>query len=348
MLQCHPHPRDFSDKSKPLHCSYFMGLQRKQGVPVSEGEQFDIRLTVEEFKNSVNVYTLWKPGMEIRVSHVKRRNIPTFVFPGGVRPSRPSKITWDSKRSSELKVSGQVQEKSHEGRATVCGADDEKKRKRADDDLDDNLRSAKCLSSLPSSSREVHEDREISVASSCSIKCDDSEVNGLEGQKNEKPHLKFPEDISCEKSEINGSGRGNPPVNSILASTDTSNSKEAETLAIEKIMAGPYDAHQAFPEEPDELEDDLEYRNQVQLRDDGADLKTGSMDSLNSKPAMAAEPVISDKEMTSATSLCSNGALEELEVNLLLCLNLGLLELSVNHSVANIDSFIFSHLVETI
>jgi len=64
-----------------------MGLQRDQGVPVSVGQQFDIRLTVEEFKHSVNMYTLWKPGMNIHVSHVKRRSIPTFVFPAGVRPS---------------------------------------------------------------------------------------------------------------------------------------------------------------------------------------------------------------------------------------------------------------------
>jgi len=89
MLQCHPHPGDFSDKTRPFHHCYFMGLQRKQGVPAHEGEQFDIRATVEEFKHSVGMYTLWKTGMEIQVSHIKRRNVPLFVFPGGVRPSRP-------------------------------------------------------------------------------------------------------------------------------------------------------------------------------------------------------------------------------------------------------------------
>ncbi|KAJ0962781.1 hypothetical protein J5N97_027903 [Dioscorea zingiberensis] len=89
MLQCHPHPGDFSDKTKPFHCCYFMGLQRKQGVPSHEGEQFDIRATVEEFKHNVGMYTLWKLGMEIQVHHIKRRNVPLFVFPGGVRPFRP-------------------------------------------------------------------------------------------------------------------------------------------------------------------------------------------------------------------------------------------------------------------
>ncbi|XP_039143012.1 nuclear poly(A) polymerase 1 [Dioscorea cayenensis subsp. rotundata] len=91
MLQCHPHPGDFCDKTKLFQCSYFMGLQRKQGVPSHEGEQFDIRATVEEFKLTVGMYTLWKTGMVIQVHHIKRRNVPLFVFPGGVRPSRPAK-----------------------------------------------------------------------------------------------------------------------------------------------------------------------------------------------------------------------------------------------------------------
>lgn len=61
-------------------------------MPAHEGEQFDIRTTVEEFKQSVvAMYSLWKPGMEIQVSHIKRRNVPLFVFPGGVKPSRPSR-----------------------------------------------------------------------------------------------------------------------------------------------------------------------------------------------------------------------------------------------------------------
>ncbi|XP_054817353.1 nuclear poly(A) polymerase 1-like isoform X2 [Prosopis cineraria] len=309
MLQCHPHPGDFPDKSRPFHRSYFMGLQRKQGVPVKEGEQFDIRITVEEFKHSVNVYNLWKPGMEIHVSHVKRRTLPTFVFPGGARPSRPTKVTWDSKRSSELKVSGHIQEKCPEGRAVACGTDDEKKRKRADDEFDDNLRISKSVASLPSSSRELQEDITISTANSCSIK-HNSEANVIGGQKGEKSDLNFPEEISSEKSEINGSGRGNVQVNPIHAASDMSNSKEAEKLAIEKIMSGPYDAHQAFSEEPDELEDDLEYKNQV--KGDGGDGKS-SLDSLNVKAVVATEPVISSEEMIHSTHLRSGGGLDELE-----------------------------------
>ncbi|KAJ4901352.1 Nuclear poly(A) polymerase 1 [Raphanus sativus] len=103
MLQCHPHPHGFQDDSRPLHCSLFMGLQRKQGVPAAGGGgPFDIRRTIEEFEHTVYCYMMWVPGMEISVSHVMRRSIPSFVFPGGVRPTRDSK---DSKRSSEQRVS---------------------------------------------------------------------------------------------------------------------------------------------------------------------------------------------------------------------------------------------------
>ncbi|KAJ1437831.1 polymerase, nucleotidyl transferase domain [Sesbania bispinosa] len=309
MLQCHPHPGDFSDKSRPLHCSYFMGLQRKQGVPVNEGEQFDIRLTIEEFRHSLNMYTQWKPGMDIHVSHVKRRNIPNFV-----RPSRPSKVTWESRRSSELRISGHGEaEKSEEGKVVVLGGNDDRKRKQADDSVDD-LRNSKSFASLPPSSSEVKEDRNtISTASPCCVKCDDAEVNSMSEQKSEKPDLKSSEECpsSSRDRQTNGSVRSNSQVNPILIATDTSSSKEAEKLAIEKIVCGPYNAHQTFSEEPDELEDDLEYRNQV--KDFGGKMKNSNMDSSNSESAVAAEPLISKKEATCSTHLHSNGGLEELE-----------------------------------
>ncbi|RLM86059.1 nuclear poly(A) polymerase 1-like [Panicum miliaceum] len=86
MILAHPYPRDFSDKSRPLHCFYFMGLWRKQTAQAQEAEQFDIRGIVNEFKSNICAYQHWKEGMDIEVSHVKRRDIPLFVFPGGVRP----------------------------------------------------------------------------------------------------------------------------------------------------------------------------------------------------------------------------------------------------------------------
>lgn len=319
MLQCHPHPGEFSDKSRPFHHCYFMGLQRKQGVPVNEGEQFDIRLTVEEFKHSVNAYTLWKPGMDIHVSHVKRRNIPNYIFPGGVRPSFPLKVTSENKQSSRSRVSGHGQaEKPQGGKAATVGVDDAKKRKRSEDNMDRNSKNSKSPVSLPLSSREVHEDITlISATSSCSMKFDESEVSSMVGLKTEKLCLKTQGEIPYGDSETNGSVTSNQHGNPILAATDTSTFKEEEKLAIEKIMTGPYDAHQAFPEEPEELEDETEYSNQV--KDSGGNMKNNHLESSDSKPAVAEELVIS-KETTCSTHLCSNEGLEELEVSLLLYL----------------------------
>ncbi|KAK8292194.1 hypothetical protein V6Z11_D06G104600 [Gossypium hirsutum] len=77
MLQCHPYPNEHVDTSKQFaHCAFFMGLQRKVGVIGQEGQQFDIRGT--------------KPGMDIYVSHVRRKQLPGFVFPDGYRRPRPS------------------------------------------------------------------------------------------------------------------------------------------------------------------------------------------------------------------------------------------------------------------
>ncbi|XP_044496904.1 nuclear poly(A) polymerase 4-like isoform X2 [Mangifera indica] len=92
-LQCHPYPHEYVDLSKPCtNCSFFMGLRRKPGEMVQEGQQFDIRGTVENFKHSINMYMFWKRGMEICVSHVLRKQIPSYVFPEGYKRSRHPKF----------------------------------------------------------------------------------------------------------------------------------------------------------------------------------------------------------------------------------------------------------------
>ncbi|XP_057773155.1 nuclear poly(A) polymerase 4-like isoform X1 [Salvia miltiorrhiza] len=88
-LQCHPYPHDYVDSSKQCaHCAFFMGLQRKQGEVIQEGQQFDIRQTVDEFRHQINSYLYWKPGMDIYVSHVRRKQIPSYVFPEGYKRRR--------------------------------------------------------------------------------------------------------------------------------------------------------------------------------------------------------------------------------------------------------------------
>ncbi|WVZ22930.1 hypothetical protein V8G54_001474, partial [Vigna mungo] len=270
MLQCHPHPGEYPDKSRPFHCSYFTGLQRMQGVPVSGADvsQFDIRLSVEEFKHSVNMYTLWKRGMDIHVFHVKRRSIPTFVFPGGLRPAHPSKLAWESKRGSELRA--------NHGR----------KRKLAEDNAD-SLRNSKSLASLSPSTREV---RPVVNASCCYEKCSDLEIISTSEEQSEKPDLESTRECHGDW-DANGS----------------STSKDVEKLAVEKIMCDPNDAYCVFSEEPDELEDEFEYRNEV--KDFGENMKNSSnLDSSNSQ-----EAIIPQKETTSATCLYSNDGSEDLE-----------------------------------
>ncbi|GJY15201.1 nuclear poly(A) polymerase 4-like protein isoform X1 [Tanacetum coccineum] len=119
-LQCHPYPHEYVDPSKQCsHSAFFMGLQRKQGEIVQEGQQFDIRGTVDEFRHSVNMYMFWKPGMEIYVSHVRRKQIPLYVFPNGYKRSRASRITNQqpvSGMSAEKPIRKRKDERGHEER----------------------------------------------------------------------------------------------------------------------------------------------------------------------------------------------------------------------------------------
>ncbi|XP_059641519.1 nuclear poly(A) polymerase 4-like [Cornus florida] len=89
-LHCHPYPSVYVDTSKQCaHCAFFLGLQRKEGEISQEGQQFDIRRTVDEFRHIVNMYMFWKPQMEIYVCHRLRRQIPSYVFLDGYKRIRP-------------------------------------------------------------------------------------------------------------------------------------------------------------------------------------------------------------------------------------------------------------------
>ncbi|KAF5793311.1 putative polynucleotide adenylyltransferase [Helianthus annuus] len=106
-LQCHPYPHEYSDPSKQCsHSAFFMGLQRKQGEVIQEGQQFDIRGTVDEFRHSVSMYAFWVPGMEIYVSHVRRRQIPSYVFPNGDRRAPLSSQHLSEEVSRKRKYNG--------------------------------------------------------------------------------------------------------------------------------------------------------------------------------------------------------------------------------------------------
>uniref|UniRef100_A0A7C9APK9 polynucleotide adenylyltransferase n=1 Tax=Opuntia streptacantha TaxID=393608 RepID=A0A7C9APK9_OPUST len=301
MLQCHPHPGEFTDKSKPFHCCYFMGLQRKKEVPVGEGEQFDIRMTVEEFKQTVNMYSLWKPGMEIRVSHVKRRNIPAFVFPGGVKPARPTRSSAEGKRSLETKTSAHAPtDLLSEAKSGSDKQDDGRKRKRENEDTVPGLGIPRCSASLPSSSGGGHTGSPVSTATSAA-KVDhvDRNVLGEIGKCTVDAEMLH----TVKNGEANGCLPHSPPLG--ISSAPVASSKEAEKLAIEKIMSGPYGAHQAVPE-LDELEDELE--NSIQPKHPGIDTMQPELSST--KPSLV---VVMTGMTASHSTSYTNGSLEELE-----------------------------------
>ncbi|KAI4351064.1 hypothetical protein L6164_005449 [Bauhinia variegata] len=54
LLQCHPHPGEFSDKQRSHRCSYFMGLQRKHGIGAQES-QLQLSVTVRKPRLLVSI-----------------------------------------------------------------------------------------------------------------------------------------------------------------------------------------------------------------------------------------------------------------------------------------------------
>ncbi|KAM3241462.1 hypothetical protein ACQJBY_054408 [Aegilops geniculata] len=89
MLQCHPYPCDYSNPTlQCAHCSFYMGLSRKEGMKI-HGQNFDIRGTVDEFMHEIGMYTLWKSGMDLAVTHVRKKQIPYYVFEQGYKKPCP-------------------------------------------------------------------------------------------------------------------------------------------------------------------------------------------------------------------------------------------------------------------
>ncbi|XP_040376489.1 nuclear poly(A) polymerase 4-like isoform X2 [Oryza brachyantha] len=102
ILQCHPNPCEYADPSiKCAHCAFFMGLSRKEGMKI-RGQKFDIRGTVDEFMHEIGMYTSWKSGMDLAVTHVRKKEIPSYVFEQGCqKPCPPTPIHADQQDQSD-------------------------------------------------------------------------------------------------------------------------------------------------------------------------------------------------------------------------------------------------------
>ncbi|KAL9271608.1 Nuclear poly(A) polymerase 1-like protein [Drosera capensis] len=281
MLQCHPYPGEFSEKSKPFHFSYFVGLQRKQEPQVGERERmFDIRLTVDEFEQSVLSYAEWKQGMHIHVSHVRRKDIPAFVFPGGVRPSRPAK----DKVSGHSPVTGAADSKfSGDG-------DDNRKRKRENDDVAIKLSNSR-LSASPNATN----GRVLAGSSAAaSMKVDNAGVNGSEEIKRESVvNQTLPNVINVEIS-------GPPQRLQKPTPSDSRRSTvhEPEKLAIDYIISAPHTGD--YVPKIDLPTADYQYASQVE--------------EFEGNKEMDAEQSTNISSVASSSSSYVNGDVEELEV----------------------------------
>ncbi|XP_071716210.1 nuclear poly(A) polymerase 1-like [Rutidosis leptorrhynchoides] len=279
MLQCHPHPGDFSDGSNPFHCSYFLGLQRKEGVPVNDGKKFDIRLTVGEFKANVGSYLSWKPGMDINITHIKRRDIPSFVFPGGIRPSRPTRLSVEGRRVPETSAVSSVSLETANSLDVnvVDGPDDDtSKRKREDDDTLTKLTAPKI----------VKPDVSSGGPSSITPLLGDVKVVNVIDQIG----------TSVVKNEI--MYQNNDEINGVITSGN------AEKIAFEKLMAGPCESDQRAPQELEELEEPD--NSNIQETTKGVNLESST-----NKEVVTSATIKNASDTSSSYQL--TGSLEELE-----------------------------------
>ncbi|KAE8728862.1 Nuclear poly(A) polymerase 4 [Hibiscus syriacus] len=140
-LQCHPYPQEYEDASKTrFHFAFFMGLQRKRGGIIQGGRQFDIRGSIDEFRHSINMYMFWKPGMEIYVSHVRRKQLPAYVLSDGFKNS-PNLWLTPHQQSYKLPRNNCVAYQTESGEKCL------KRKKDADGENSEQHRLLKCRTS---------------------------------------------------------------------------------------------------------------------------------------------------------------------------------------------------------
>lgn len=92
ILQCHPNASEYSDPAlEGLHTAFFLGLQPNPRMGPDGPKSADLRPAVNAFKPQVYEWQGRKEGMEMAISRAKRRQLPAWVFPNGVRPERAPK-----------------------------------------------------------------------------------------------------------------------------------------------------------------------------------------------------------------------------------------------------------------
>ncbi|CAL5350246.1 unnamed protein product [Camellia sinensis] len=285
MLQCHPHPGEFSDKSRPFHYCYFMGLRRKAGTNAQEGEQFDIRLTVKEFKDSVFRYHSWSAGTLIDVCHVRRKNIPLFVFPGGIRPPQPTKVAGETLSTAKRKRSSGSPDAAMNG----------KKIKLDEVDSGTNSRGPQCHAVETD-----HAGLPVEASANEQFEADVESISN---------NARCPKNILCRDQEVEGSVRCSPPAGPSSFSSVSLSAGEEKQLNTEQ-PSGPFvSCHHSPLKELDDLENDAGLTNQV--HDFGGTMKVGPVQPLTAKEEGGVAEA--GKGVGSSLKFLQNGGLEELE-----------------------------------
>ena len=79
-LQVHPNPKEFTLSETAT--SFFMGLHKMPKTEDGVQRQVDLSPAVKEFKAAVMQWMSWKPGMDIQVQHIKRKQVPEWARGG--------------------------------------------------------------------------------------------------------------------------------------------------------------------------------------------------------------------------------------------------------------------------
>ncbi|KAF0892191.1 hypothetical protein E2562_014784 [Oryza meyeriana var. granulata] len=84
MLLCHLHPQAYPAEPHEQRrtSSFFVGLSKQMTQPPAQQQQqvFDLRATMQGFTQEVYTYDYWRPGMELAVVHVRRKDLPSYVL----------------------------------------------------------------------------------------------------------------------------------------------------------------------------------------------------------------------------------------------------------------------------
>lgn len=295
-LQCHPHPGEFSDGTRQFHNCYFMGLRRKQETDFREGEKFDMRRTVEDYKRAVWAYNFWIPTMLIHVRHIRRKDLPHFVFPGGVQPPQPVKVASESRL---------LPKRQRLDSSQVNVAVSEKKRKQDEVTGGVGLKEPTCMA-VGNNYADFEGDSRAKRQGEADV---DDALTNASCQK-----------ISYDHQEVEGSVRYCQPSVPLCSGSSSSCAALGEDLAIEQ-SSEPSISHQGASKVLDELEDDLGLMDQVRhvvSATKGIPVQCSAKHEIASateaSPTAAATATVTTEIGSTSYKLYQSGVLEELEV----------------------------------